>query len=102
MGFDPFYFRHVCLTYSFGIKVFDPDLDDTARFSLGEFSYSDDSLSQVTNPFKLQDSTNNVVLNFEVQSNMKGHFTVNVSVEDAGTVRPDYSPGSVYYTMCCA
>lgn len=69
------------------MKVSDPDLNDELHCDISdEFSYSDESLSQVSKPFTIQDSTRDVLLNFEVQSNMKGFFTVNVTVEDEGNI----------------
>ena len=69
------------------VKVFDPDLNDELHCAIDDaFNYSDASLSQVTKPFTIQDATKQVLLNFDVQSGMKGYFTVGVTVEDSGTV----------------
>jgi len=78
-------------TVLFPLSVYDPDENDSFKCNLSDVFYaSDASLAHVTQPFLIKESTNEVLLNFQVQSKMTGYFRINITaVDKAGHLSGD-------------
>lgn len=51
---------------------------------MDQVDVSDSSLSNVANQFRIENSTKNIIIDFDVQSEMKGYFTITVKCQDKG------------------
>ncbi|XP_015518045.2 protocadherin Fat 4 [Neodiprion lecontei] len=63
----------------------DPDLNETLTYYMDDdsMSYSDDSISSITDPFILDSETGELTLQFVPLSTMAGYFDFTVTVHDA-------------------
>ena len=67
----------------------DPDLNDPTTFSItSDFTASDPSISNISQPFKLDASdTSALMLNFDVSEGMDGYFDFEITAEDTAKNR---------------
>ena len=62
----------------------DPDLSDLTTYTItSDFTTSDSSISDISQPFKLDDpDTASLMLNFDVSESMDGYFDFDITAED--------------------
>ncbi|XP_015604477.1 protocadherin-like wing polarity protein stan isoform X2 [Cephus cinctus] len=66
------------------VSATDADLNDTLTYSIvsSSLSHSDSSLSSVSNPFSIDASSGDLLLQFRPLSSMTGYFDFNILVQD--------------------